>query len=576
MTDDTPEYLKAFGPVEKPLRGFDERDLPGFKEPAYKGDAVMDAIVRPMPDSQFAYPLPETPRDPDWLLYGEPRPVQIEALRRSYGGFWLKQSEDDDNTRGYRCVDEGGLGRTGVNRGWAHFMEQRLGKTPVLLNEFELLRRDHGAKWAVVIAPQQFKPEWGDEADRFRLSAPSFVFNSSERGDATRWIDKNRRHGGLIAINYEATLSEATCSLIEDIARDGRSLIAFDESISIKNNSGTLAKNILQLSKEFIWRRDLTGKPVVQGPHDLWMQLRCIGALNGINPMNFKKRYATLGGFKGKKVTGTKNEEELQELLSAWSFLARRSNWLKTPGKDYAPINIEMIPEQKAHYKRMEQDFITELERDGFDPVIISAEQIIGKLLKLQQLAGGFIIDETGRPHDIMPPSVNPKLQAAKRMLRDQIDHKVIIFAHYRHSIELLRQELSEFNPAFIVGDAQARAFGVDVQSEKRRFNGDNNCRVVIGQEQAIRYGHTLMGTPTDPCLSEFFYENNYSLNDRSQCEERPQGAGQVGAITIYDFLCAPIDKDIVNALRAKEDISAAALNYARSTGVLGGGYTPS
>jgi hypothetical protein len=566
MDEAIPEYLRAFGPIDKPLKGFDETDLPGHKPKREPVDAQMARVIRPMPDSQMA-PLGGPGPEVEWLLAGEPRAVQVEALRRSYYGYWQHQGEDDANGTPRRVVDARGLGRTGPARGWGHFLEQRLGKTPVFLNEFGLLARDYDCKWGVVIAPNKFKPEWPDEADRFRLGRPTHLFDSRNRAAAQRWIDNNRRGGGLIAVNYEALLSDDTLSLLEGISAG--SLIGFDESVSAKNYQGDLAKACLRLAKCFRWRRDLTGKPVVQGPHDLFMQLRLIGELNGVDPLAFRNRFCKMGGFKGKKVTGSRNEEELGELLASCSFLARRANWLKTPGRDYAVQHIDMLPEQKAHYHRMEQDFITELERDGFDPLVVSADQIVTKLLKLQQIASGFIIDEWGKAHDIVPRSANPKLQHVKNMLRNEIDHKVIVFAHHQHSIEMLKDELAEFNPAFIVGDVQSQRFGVDVQAEKRRFNGDRTCRVVIGQEQAIKYGHTLMGNPDDPCLSEIFYENNYSLNDRSQCEERPQGAGQVGAITIYDLIAAPIDMNIVAALQDKEDVSAAVLNYARETGVL-------
>lgn len=568
MSDEHPDYLKAFGAAPTT---FDASDGPeGNKRPKKRPesvDAQMSRILRTMPDSQRST-LGGRGRDPDWLLRGEPRAVQSEALRRSYGGFWLKEDQFDANETGYRIRDVSGLGRTGPARGWAHFMEQRLGKTPVLLNEFGLLRRDYGSQFGVVFAPNQFKPEWADEADRFGLDCPTHVFNSNDRKAAQKWVDRNRKFGGLISVNYEAALSEETLSFLEDIAGP-QSLIALDECVSVKNDSGALAKNVLALTKLFGWRRDLTGKPVVQGPQDLFMQLKMIGALDGVNFYSFRNRFCKMGGFQGKKVLGSKNEEELYETLVAWGFMARRTNWLTTPGVDYATVKVDMIPEQKVHYKRMEQDFLTELEVAGYDPLVISADQIIGKLLKLQQISSGFVIDETGKPHDIMPAKVNPKLQRTKQMVTSQLQDKVIIFAHYRHSIDMLMEELKEFNPCLIGGDAQMRAYGRDVQSEKARFNGDPSSRVMVGQEQAIRYGHTLMGTPEDPCLSWIFHENNYSLNDRSQCEERGQGAGQVDKGTIYDMQCAPIDADIIEALKAKEDISAAVMNYARSTGVL-------
>ena len=110
------------------------------------------------------------------------------------------------------------------------------------------------------------------------------------------------------------------------------------------------------------------------------------------------------------------------------------------------------------------------------------------------------------------------------------------------------------------------------IEAEKVRFNNDARCRVLIGQEISLRYGHTLMGTPSDPCYTTIFVENNYSLNDRDQCEQRNQGAGQQYPIGILDFFASDRAYKIVKAIQKKEDISSVVMRYARGEGVLPGG----
>lgn len=505
-------------------------------------------------------------------MRGTPRPVQVEAILRSYDGVKQREHEDDDNEVFRSMRDIRGVPREGFQRGWAHFMEQRLGKTPVDLNEFMLFRRDHGVDWHIVVSPNSFKPEWVDEAERWGVDVPFHEFISTERGKADRFYNKNKLGGGMV-INYEALRSGETMGFLRMIAADHRTMITFDECINAKNPQADQFKMGLELSKECFIRRDLTGKPVTQGPHDLWAQLRLIGALDGFNFYAFRNTFCKMGGFQGKTVRGSKNEEDLQEILEAWAFSARRVNWMRTPGRDYAERRLDMLPEQRAHYKRMHEDLITFLTplnaHPDDDDIVIPADQIITKMLKLQQISSGFIIDEEGKPHDIMPLSKNPKVVELKRMLTDEIPGKTIILCHYTHTIEMLVEALAEFGPALIAGEAQMRRLGRDVQTEKKRFNGDPACRVVIGQEKAIKYGHTLMGHPDDPCLTEIFAENSYSLDDRAQCEERPQGAGQMGTITIWDFMASPIEAATLEALRRKEDVSAAVMGYARATGLL-------
>lgn len=271
-----------------------------------------------------------------------------------------------------------------------------------------------------------------------------------------------------------------------------------------------------------------------------------------------------MGGFQGKQVMGVKPDkiEQLQDLMAPWAFQARRTDWMRTPGVDYATFHLEMLREQKVHYDQMEAEFITRLGTEE-EPIYIPADQCVTAMLKLQQIASGFIIDELGTPHDIMPLSKNPLVNAIKDMVEDEIEGKVIIYAHYRHTIDMLREGLAHLEPAIIRGQQD------DVQEQKARFNRDRRCRVLIGQEKATKYGHTLMGTPDDHCLTTIYAENSYSLDDRSQTEERNQGEGQQGTITIWDFIPAPIAERAVDALRHKEDVSAAVMGYARHTGVL-------
>jgi hypothetical protein len=83
---------------------------------------------------------------------------------------------------------------------------------------------------------------------------------------------------------------------------------------------------------------------------------------------------------------------------------------------------------------------------------------------------------------------------------------------------------------------------------------------VMVGQTKAVKYGHQLMGSPANPCLHTLFYENTYSLDDRSQCEERNRGVGQRGQTTIIDFWSSSQDRAIAQALVRKEGIFAAVM----------------
>lgn len=493
----------------------------------------------------------------DWLLKGEPRAVQIEALRRSYyrEALWDMNPEFDGApsnpiARPFQNV-------SGPARGWGHLLQMRLGKTPTALNEFELFRRDHFFKNMIQFTPNKYKHEWVSEADRFGLSVPAFAFESTNLEDARRWVAKHQS-GYLLSVNYDALLYKKNVAFIGSLCNKFTYLGA-DESIQLKNPHGKWVKPAVEIAKECGARRIYSGKPMTQGPHDMWAQLRFIAAISGIPPVTFQNMYCRMGGFQGRKVVGTKNEEDFHALLDGCSFRARRSDWLKTPGVEYAEARIDLDSVQLRMYKQMQEDLLVEIEEKG---ETIVADQIITKLIKLQQISSGFIIDENHKVHELVPLERNAKVQEICMMMEEEIEGKALVICNHTHSIDMLQRALMEYQPAIIAG-------GHDAVVEKARFNGDPNCRVLIGQTKAVKYGHTLMGAPGDPCSTVFMFENTYSLDDRSQLEERPQGAGQEFPVAVWDFVATTQDLAPIRALQLKEDVAAGMLRYDRRTGIL-------
>lgn len=500
------------------------------------------------------------PVNVEWLLKGEPRAAQIEAVRRSYYGeaYW------DQNPEKF-CDAKPNLRSLGdrPHKGWGHFLQMRLGKTPTFLNEFMLYRRDFGYRWGVVLTPPKFKLDWPLEADRFGCELPTLSFDSSRAGDALRFIGKHPK-GGLIAINYEALRYKKNLEILQEVI-DDRTLFGTDESVNIKNPESMYTKAALALGKDAGALRIMSGKPVIHSPYDYWSQLRFIHELDGFNQYAFRNTFCKMGGFQGKKPLGVKNEERLFPILDACSWAPRRVDWMETFGIDYVERMVTLPSEMLRMYRQMQEDFLTTLH----DGTVITADQIVGKLLKMQQISSGFLYDEFGKYHELCSATQNPKIQEVIEILKTELpdNEKLLVFTCFTPSTEMLWRELEAagYQPAGI-----RKGMGnEELITEKNRFNNDPACRVFIANGKSVKYGNTLMGTPTHPCTAECFFENWYSLDDRAQCEERPQGAGQITDLTVFDLMATPHDRVPIRALQRKEDVSAAMMRYDRSTGIL-------
>lgn len=485
----------------------------------------------------------------DWLLALPPRPVQIEALARSYTGYAYRDHRDAPPVR--EALDHAG----GPAAGWGHMLQMRCGKTPTLLNEYLLFRRDHGVRRALIWAPNKYKATWALECEKFGVDEETFVFESSRRKDFAEWMRKNDR--GMVFVNYEATVQEDNMRLLAQWT-DNETLMGADESIFIKNRESNTFKNIHELSKGAAVVRPMSGKPTTQGVHDLYSQLRLARKIDGMNFYQFRGRFATMGGFKGKKIIGIKNEDQLHALTRQCYFFAKRSDWATAIDSDYEKTTLVMTPEQAKAYDDMEKEFMVWLENGD----IVSTEMVLTKHMKLQQISSGFIMDEFKVVHELVPFEKTPKFVDLIDRLENYTTGKVIIATNFVHTADMLVKYLARYNPAQIRGSVHMKKAGLDVDEEKYRFNNDPRCTIMIGQSKAIKYGHTLMGVPNCPCETTIFFENSYSLDDRAQLEERNQGEGQQSAINIVDYVSSPVEAGIIEALVRKESISAAILGY--------------
>lgn len=488
-----------------------------------------------------------------WMLDCEPRAVQLEATRRSFLGYKLL-----DN---WKAEPHKRVIRNGPATGWGHFMQMRLGKTPTLLNEYLLARKWLGFKKLLVISPNTYKNTWALECEKFKMPVPVLATDGRKIPAVERFVDKTRE--GILIVNYEALRFSQLYPTLEKFAGP-ETLIGGDESILMKGHDSLITKGSIGLAKTCGLRRPMSGKPISQGPQDIWAQLRFAGHLSGFLYHPFKTQFCKMGGFQGKQIVGAKNEAELAEIIDGASFRARRSDWMDHYAVDYSQVQVAMEPKQAEMYRQMDDEFVTWLSEEQY----VKADQIITKLMKLQQISSGFIIDEMGKPHDIVDPDNNPKAKQVAWMLENEIEGKVIVAVHYSHSIEILQKALAKFNPAVIQGKLKAGK-GYDVDAEKNKFNNDPSCRVILGQIQATKYGHTLVGTDTHPCVTTLMYENTFSLDDRSQIEERNQGATQKGPTSVVDFMCSKNDLRPINALIRKEDVASVLLQFKREMGIL-------
>lgn len=474
-------------------------------------------------------------RDVPWHLNGKPYDVQLLSLQQSAG-----------------------------RRGFGHFLEQGLGKTATLLNEFvDLLLREE-VEVMVVVCPDSFKADWVDAVKEWvKAPFPAMAWPEDPRGKAA----KNMRHWKdpasppfLFAINYESFRTDKGKEVIEWLTSKFKVFLCYDESSYIKNPAASTAKVAIQLSQDAPYVRLANGTPMTQGFTDIWSQYRAARIWSGTLFAQFKGMYGEKGGFMGKQLKGVKPHmlDTLRERISEHCFRAMKKDWSDLPPKTYQVRTFKPTPTQMKAYGEMFEEFLTYIGEAE-----IEANMIISRQMKLQQISSGFALDAERVAHELMSPHNNPKMNALIEDAR-ACSGKFIVVTHFRYSGEMVWKRLQEegFNMVRLQSGEDARV----MKDTKDKFNTDPSIDGILLPLEVGRMGHTLLGTNERRCALTLMYENNYNLLSRLQIEDRNHRWGQDAEKVHYiDYAGTPAERDILDALARKADMAESIVNAIRA-----------
>jgi len=162
---------------------------------------------------------------------------------------------------------------------FAYFMEMGTGKSKVLLDNISMLYDKGKINGALIIAPKGVYKNWFDS------EIPTHLVNHIDK-EVVLWqalinqkqqdkLDTLFKTGvdlHILLMNVEALSTKKGVDFANKFLISHNSLIAVDESTTIKNPSAKRTKNILKLASLSKYRRILTGSPVTKSPLDLYTQ----------------------------------------------------------------------------------------------------------------------------------------------------------------------------------------------------------------------------------------------------------------------------------------------------------------
>lgn len=435
--------------------------------------------------------------------------------------------------------------------GFCYFMEMGLGKTRTTLYDAYWHLKAKRVDMAIILCPQSLRGTWPAEGEEIGFPYPIIPLV----GPADKFIKDLPKGPVVVVIHYDIVLTRGG-DFIEAMIEAGKKIyIALDESTRIKNPNAKVGKYLIKLKDKFKYRRILSGSPAPQGPQDLWGQFQFVGAID-TKYFGFRNTYCIMGGWMGKQITGAQNLDILRARTDEFVFRAKAEDWVDWPGQIYPPHprEVEMTPRQRQAYLAMMHDFVLE-----WGDKEISAKMAVTAKTKLQQIGSGFLYDDEGQPVYLFDENEkNPKIEELFAAIAE-VPTKVLVFYHFRESEKLLRRaaEKHKVNPIWLPSGLSTE----EVEKRKGLFNTEDEYDVCFMQTASYKYGHTILGTETNPCHTTIFFENSYDGEARTQAEARNYRHGQKHPVLYVDIAISREDVKVIKALQKKEGLQEALLS---------------
>ena len=440
---------------------------------------------------------------------------------------------------------------------FAYFMEMGTGKSKVLLDNAAVLYDKGLINGLLLIAPKGVYKNWYDSEIPTHLpdhiQKKVVLWKTSDKSkkqrDILNTLFKSETDLHVLIMNVEAFSSGTGTQFAKKFLSCHKSMIAIDESTTIKTPTSNRTKNILSLRKDCKYRRILTGSPVTKSPLDLFSQCQFLDPwlLDHQSYYTFRARYSIckkiqVNGRQVEIVVGYRNLGELSEKIKPFSKRILKDDCLDLPEKSYVKHYVELTKEQKKVYEQMKKEAIAFL-----DGKMQSSATVMTQLMRLHQITCGHFTADDGTIKDLPCSRLGELMN-----ILENVEGKTIIWSHYTHDVRRIIAEIKKVYGDDSVVDYYG-ATDTDARSANiKKFQNNDNCRFFVGTTHTGGYGITLTAGS-----NMIYFSNGYDLEKRQQSEARIDRIGQTRKMTYIDIMSQDtIDERIVKALRNKVNIA--------------------
>lgn len=409
------------------------------------------------------------------------------------------------------------------------FNEQGVGKTASAAWAMDYLMRIGKVKRVLVVCPLSImRAAW--QRDLFQVLPHRSVGIAHGAPKTRREIIQGTYE--FVVINFDGVEI-----VLDEIKAANFDCIIVDEANGLKNTQTRRWKTFRKLVGEYTRLVLMTGTPASQSPEDAY------GLAKLVCPNNVPAFYSGWKDLVMQKINQFKwiprpraNDIVFKALQPAIRYT--KEECLDLPDIMYQTREIPLTAQQEKYYNLLKKQFLFEASGEE-----ISAVNAAAKLNKLLQISSGAVYADDGTPLFF---DVSNRLSELEAVIDESLQ-KVIIFAPFTHTIQLIEEHLrkKKITCAIINGAVSANKRATIIQ----QFQEQVDPRVIIIQPQAAAHGITLTAANT-----VVWFGPTSSVETYLQANARAHRKGQNHKVTVILMQGSPAEAHMYNMLNGKVD----------------------
>lgn len=362
--------------------------------------------------------------------------------------------------------------------------------------------------------------------DEYHFEILNLKGSPQQRQSILEDIERHRAQPHVVIVTYDILRAHKGF-----FAKRYFDVIIADEAHRIRNRKTQIFKAVKRLDSQYFFA--LTGTPSSRGAQDIWT------LLNIIAPRVFSSFWRFVNAFcfvndtdYGKEIYGTRNVENLQELLKRY-FLRRTKAEVvaELPPKTRQLLDVEMESVQARAYKEMQENMIVALES-----TIAVAPTILTVLLRLRQLL------VTPKLLDSNIKDYGGAFKALKDHIEDAEDAHCVVFTPFAKAIPFLEEYFFDYETVSFQGGMSQN----QLESSLEDFKTHRKLAFCT-----IKYAQ---GFSFSSASRAYFLQYEWTPDENYQAEDRLHRLDTINSVNIYYiFHKGTVDEHLLALLDEKQ-----------------------